>query len=287
MINRWYVKAALGLLTCGALAFAQQIPVAKQPQPKSKKEVEALQAMFNATDPDGRIKAAQNLITQFADTEFKAVALYFAAESYRQKNDAENAIVYAEKTLEADPKNYGAMLLIATTTAQRTRENDLDKEEKLNLSEKYAKQVMDIVKDAPRPNPQITDDQWNNARKDVTAQAHEALGMVAMVRKKNDVAIQEFKTAVDGASQPEPRTMLFLGQLYNQSGKYDDAVAVLDKCLAQPDLHPQIKQLAESQKNYATRMKAATQKPAAPAAAPAPPAPAAPPKPAEPETKKP
>src|SRR5262245_40143138 len=78
----------------------------KQPQPKSQKELEALQAMFNAQDPDSRIKAADTLITKFADTDFKDLALFMAAFSYQQKGEAEKAIVYAERALEANPKHY-------------------------------------------------------------------------------------------------------------------------------------------------------------------------------------
>ncbi len=73
-------------------------------------------AIFNAQTPDARIAAAEKLLTEFADTEFKAVALQIAAASAQQKNDFEKMVVYAERTLEADPKNYPAMLMLATAS---------------------------------------------------------------------------------------------------------------------------------------------------------------------------
>ena len=120
-------RIALSFALVAGLALGQA-----QPKPKSQKEVEAIQAIFNAQDPDGRIAAAENLLTNFADTEFKAIALQVAAASAQQKNDFEKMVVYAERTLEADPKNYAAMLMLANGIAQRTREFDLDKEEKLD-----------------------------------------------------------------------------------------------------------------------------------------------------------
>src|ERR1044071_3366071 len=49
----------------------------KQPAPKSKAEREALQAMFQAqNNPDAVIKAADELLTKCADTDFKETALY-------------------------------------------------------------------------------------------------------------------------------------------------------------------------------------------------------------------
>lgn len=241
-------------------------PVQKQPTPKSKEEVEALQAMFSAQDPESRIKAAENLITKFADSEFKSIALFFEAVSYEQKGDFEKLVIYGERTLEADPKNYSAMLLLARNIAQRTREHDLDREEKLAKAEKYAKGAMDILKDAPKPNPQLTDEQWASARKDFASQAHEALGLAAMARKKNDIAMAEFKVAVDTASQPDPATMVRLGAAYNLNGKHDEAIAVLDKVMAMADAHPQVKQFAQAEKVRATQAKAGgAPKPATPA----------------------
>jgi len=58
------------------------------PAPKSKGEVEALQALQAAGgDPDKSIAAAENLITKFADTDFKSIALYIEADAYQRKGD--------------------------------------------------------------------------------------------------------------------------------------------------------------------------------------------------------
>jgi tetratricopeptide (TPR) repeat protein len=253
------------LACAAALLFAQE--AAKQPKPKSQKEAEAVMAVFNATDPDARIKAANELVTKFADTEFKGLALLVAAMSYQQKNDSDNMVIYAERALEADANNYQAMLMIAEALAQRTRENDLDKEEKLTRSEKMANGAIEAINKAAKPRPDITDEQWTGAKKDFTAQAHQALGMGAMVRKKYDVAIAEFKTAIEGATQPDPATMVRLGATYNLASKPDDAIAVLDKVMAIPDLHATIRQFAQAEKARAVQNKGGA-KPTAPANAP-------------------
>ncbi len=75
------VKMGGALLVCAALAFAQ-------PKPKSQKEVDAIKAdLQHAQTPDARIAAVENLVTKFADTEFKAIALRAAAEAAQQKGD--------------------------------------------------------------------------------------------------------------------------------------------------------------------------------------------------------
>lgn len=230
-------------------------------KPKSQAEVTALQAMFQAKDADSRIKAAEDVISKFADTEFKPIALFFIAASYEQKNDFDKMVVYAERTLEADPKNYGAMLMLARGIASKTRENDLDKEEKLTRAEKYANSAIEVLKDAAKPNPQMPDEQWATAKKDYVAQAHEALGISAMVRKKYDIAAKEFQTAVDTGSAPDPATMVRLAAADNLLGKYDEAIVVLDKVMAMSDAQPAVKQFAQAEKVRSTQGKAKGTKP--------------------------
>ncbi len=247
------------LALCIALpaVFAQQKP----PAPKSKAELEAIQAMLSAQDPDARIKAAEALLSKYADTEFKALAFYVEATAYQQKNDYEKMIVFAEQAVQTDPKQYAAMLMLAKGIAQRTREFDLDREEKLKRAEKFAHDAMELVKTAPKPNPQITDDQWTQAKNDYLAQAHEALGYAANARKNRDVAIAEMKLAID--LTPDPVTMVQLAVIYDLSAKPDDALPLLEKVMAMPDISVAVRQFAQAERVRAMQLKSGPAKPAA------------------------
>jgi Uncharacterized protein conserved in bacteria containing a divergent form of TPR repeats len=253
----------------GLLAFTGMAMAQKPPQPKSQKELDAIKAMFEAPDPDARIKAADFLMTKFADTEFKPLAMFVTADAYERKGDFEKMVVWCEKTLEVDPKSYSCMLMLAGGIAKRSRENDLDLNEKLDRSDKYAKAALETLKDAPKPNPQVTDEQWNAAKKDYISQAHEAYGAAAVLRKKYDVAISEYKQAVEGAATPDPATMVRLGQAYNAAGKSDEAIAILDKVMADTNVNPQIRQVAQAERVRAIQAKGSGAKPPAAPAAPA------------------
>jgi tetratricopeptide (TPR) repeat protein len=263
----------------GAVLLAATLPVLlAQPKPKSQPELEALKTMFGAETPDARIAAAENVLTKFADTDFKAVALYFEAISYDQKKDYEHTVVFGERTLEADPKYFQAMLLLAGVIAQHTKEFDLDREEKLAQVEKYAKNALELIKDAPKPNSNLTDDQWTAAKKDFTSQAHAALGVGNMARKKLDVAESEFKISLEAADKPDGANMVRLGKVYSDEGKYDDAIAEFDKVMAMPDVSVQVKQIAQAERVRSIQKKSPP-KPADAAA----PAPTTPPKPEVPK----
>lgn len=241
---------AAGFMT--AIVFGQ----AKQPQPKSQKEAEAIMAIFNAPDPASRIKAAEDLLINFADTEFKAVALQVATVSAQEMNDYEKVIIYGERTLQADPKNYTAMLVMASTIAQRTREHDLDKEEKLSRAEKLADGAIASLDTAPKPRPDLTDEQWEGAKKDLYAQAYESKGLIATARKKHDEAIEFYKKSIEVAANQDPATKVRLAAAYNEAGKYDEAIALIDQVTADPELHPTIRKFAGQEKMKAVQNKA-------------------------------
>src|ERR1700686_566851 len=98
------------VLLSGALAVATVSGFQKL---KSQKEFDAYKTLATATTPDAVIAAAEALLTNFADTELKPMALYMEADAYARKNQFEKAVVFAERTLEVDPKNYQSMILLA------------------------------------------------------------------------------------------------------------------------------------------------------------------------------
>jgi tetratricopeptide (TPR) repeat protein len=244
---------ALAVGLCAGLYAQDKQPPG--PKPKTKAEFDALNAMFGATDPDARIKAGEDVIANFANTEFKSIVFFTIADAYGKKNDDVKMIVYGERALEADPNNFQASLLLSQGIARKVRDNDLDKDERLNQAEKYANQALASISSAQKMNAQMTDEQWADAKKDLTADAHQALGMVAMGRKKYDVAVTEYKAAVDGAHTPDPVAMVRLAQADNKAGKSDDAIAMADKVMAIPDVNPSVKQFAQAEKVRALQAK--------------------------------
>jgi tetratricopeptide (TPR) repeat protein len=270
-MKRTIFAVALALAAGVSSLVAQKAPP-KAPAYKSKEELAALQALINArSSPDATIKAAEDLITKFADTDFKDMALFSEASAYEQKRDYDKAQVFAERALEANPKYFQATLMLAELLAQRTRENDLDKEEKLAKAEKLANDTIQLVKEAPKPNPQIPDPQWEDAKKDLAAEAHNALGLAALTRKKYDVAATEFKAAADGAAHAEPAYSVRLASALQSEGKHDEAIAICDKIMADTQILPQVRQVAQAIRASAIQSGG---KNTTPPAAPAPPPPA-------------
>lgn len=248
-MKRTLVLYAIAALTAGTTLLQAQ------PKPKSQKEVTVLQKMFSATDPDARIAAAEELITNFADSDFKPFALLLETQAYESKGSYEKTIVAGERTLEADPKQFEAMLILALQYIGHVRDNDLDREEKLSKGEKYAKDALAIIPTAQKMNPAIPDDQWATAKKESSAEGHQALGMAAMARKKYPDAVAEFKQAVDLSGGTNSVYRVRLASALNKDAKYDEALAELDKVKADTKALPAVQQFASSERAKAMQGK--------------------------------
>jgi tetratricopeptide (TPR) repeat protein len=257
----------LAVVFTGAVFAQAQGQQPKGPQPKSQKELDALMAVQNAAGPDAQLAAIEDVLTKFADTEFKPSLLVMAAAICQQKADIDKMIIYGERALEADPNSYQAMIMLGTGYASRTREFDLDKEDKLAKAEGYANKALEKLKTAEKPRPDLTDEQWAQGKNQLIAQGHEILGTTAVVRKKYDVAVTEYKTAMETDTTPEPALMVRLAAAYTQADKPDEALALIEKVMALPDVHPQIRSVAQAERVRATQKK---NKDAAPADSPKP-----------------
>jgi tetratricopeptide (TPR) repeat protein len=219
-------------------AFLAVAALATAQKPKTKAEAEALMAIQSEPDGSAKIAKVDEFVKKYADTEFKSWAYTQAADAAERKGDGIKVLIYAELALETDPKAVHPMLMAAGELARSTRENDLDKEEKLTKADKYSRQAMELAPTVVKPNPAITDAQWDEVKKEFVADAHRDLGMIAAVRKKYDIAIAELKLAVEIPAEPDPATYIRLAAAYNDANKPDDALAVLAKIPPSPALKP-------------------------------------------------
>jgi tetratricopeptide (TPR) repeat protein len=225
---------------------------------KSQKEQQAILAVQTAASPDDRIKAIENVLTNFADTEFKVPLLQMAMQTEEQKGDYAQMVFYGERLLKADPKNAFAQVTLASETARHTRENDLDKDEQLTKIDKWAKDGIEDAKAMPKPRADVPDADWENVRKDMEAQGYVALAMADNLRKNYDGAATNYKQSLAVEATPNTATLVRLAQVYMSQGKLDDASYTLDKAIGTPNVPDQIKTIAQNFKAEIAKAKAKT-----------------------------
>lgn len=236
----------------GPMAQAAQ-PQAAQPKIKSNGERKAVLAIQSATEPDAIIKAAEDLLSNYADSDYKEYALTMEAKAYQMKHDDENSQVFADRVLQINAKAYTMQLLIAEAMTPNIKEHDLNRDEEIAKATKLFNDAIENAKVAVKPNPQVSDADWEQGKKWAMAEAHNGLGMLASLQKnKQDDAIKEFQLAVDSDPDQDAYSTR-LANAYLVAGKKAEAIAICDKLLAKPNLHPTIKQVVTNIKNNASR----------------------------------
>jgi len=221
------------LLSLVLASLAAGVAAAQGPQPQSQEEINALIAVQNAADPNAKIEAGQALLKDFKDTEFKAWTNLQMMIAAQQLNDYERLMVFGQETLSHDPTEVGALLTLAEVIPMRTQEFDLDKEEKLNQAEDYAKQALKVIPVKSNPNPeQIPEEQWLMAKKDFMATANKALGLVESKRGNTDDAVGYFQQSLEVAAQQDPSVFYFMAEAYQKDGKKAEALDAINKSIA-------------------------------------------------------
>ncbi len=212
--------------------------LAQGPQFKSQEEVDAfmlLQQAQMASDSQSMAVAGSAFISQFPNSEAVALASYLTMLAHQQLNDFDNMLLYGEMVLDSKPVPgvlAGTLISLATAIPSRTREFDLDREEKLGKAEDYAKRAMAMIPALPKVDPNLTDDAWLENKKELMSQGHEAIGGVYLKRQDFPAAEDSLRRALALATQPVPFTLYGLAQALAKQNKKEEAAEFADRCIA-------------------------------------------------------
>jgi tetratricopeptide (TPR) repeat protein len=152
--------------------------------------------------------------------------------SYQQLNDFENMLIFGDETLKQNEDNVGVLLQLSFAIPTRTREFDLDKEEKLSKAEDYAKRAMTLIPNLQKMDPNLPDEQWLLTKKDFMSQAHESLGLIELKRENYDAAIESLTKALELAPEQTGSTFYHLANAYNKAGNKEMALETVNKSIA-------------------------------------------------------
>src|SRR5207244_1029143 len=77
-------------------------------------------------------KAANDFAAKFPDSEVRIILFKTAMRSYQSANNADKALELGRKVLAIDPDDPEALVIVASVLAERTRDTDLDKDQRLD-----------------------------------------------------------------------------------------------------------------------------------------------------------
>ncbi len=232
----------------GQTAPAQ--PAAPAP-PVNKEEEDAYKAFFELKgDAQRRIQLGEDFLKKFPESHYRESVYSQLATAYLSAGQEDKMFAAGEKALELNPKDVDVLSLMAWVMPRRTGANTLDADQKLNRSENYSKQAMELLVAMQKP-PGMTDEDFTKAKNEKLSMCHSGLGVVLFQRGKYADAAAELEQATKLAVTPDPTDYYVLGLVYMNSKHYADAAGAFGRCTTSGPLQERCKQQVESAKKLA------------------------------------
>jgi tetratricopeptide (TPR) repeat protein len=242
-------------------------PVKRGPQAKTQEELDAYQAIANNPDPAAAEMAAKDFEAKYPDSELKARIYQDLQRKFQDQNNNEKAVELGRKSLALNPDDHLVLAATATVLAERTRDTDLDRNERFAEATKYAQKVIDTIDQIVLP-AEVPADRAQIAKSILLSMAHGVLGTVEF-NKENFAAAEKHlreSTAVNQGQQ-DAISWLRLSIALDRQQKYADGLDAASKAV-QYSTDPSVTALATQQRDRLQKL-TATPAPAAPSAPPA------------------
>jgi tetratricopeptide (TPR) repeat protein len=245
-------------------AQAQPGPAPKRPpQAKTQEEFKAFQTAAASTTPEAQEKAANDFAAKFPDSELRILLYRQAMNSYQNANNADKMVEMGRKILGIDPNDPQALIEVAEVLSERTRNTDLDFNEKTAEATKLATHALETVDtdlmfaaNAPPEKVQAAKD-W------LKATAYAILGNISMVKKDYPGAEQNLKKAIDmSKNQPDPVNYLRLAVALDNQSKYAEALATADQAVGMTQENTTVGQLSRQEQSRLKQLAGSTPAPA-------------------------
>lgn len=209
-------------------------PGKRPPQAKTQPEFDAYNAAIaNQKDPAAMEKAADDFATKFPDSELRVLLFKAAMRAYQNANNGDKMLEEAQKLLKLDPDDPEALIASAEVIAERTRDTDLDKDQRFAQATKDAQHALETIDtDVPVPAniPQAQIDAYKGL---LRSSAYSILGTIQYDQEKYVDAQGYFQKSIDAyPAQPDPVVVLRLALALDKQGKYQEALKEANQAVA-------------------------------------------------------
>jgi tetratricopeptide (TPR) repeat protein len=209
----------------------QTTPAAKRPpQAKTQPEFDAWKAASASADPAAQEKAADDFATKFPDSELRVLLYKSAMRNFQNANNAEKTEAMGRKVLSFDADDPEALVIVAEVIAERTRDTDIDKDQRFaeatSMAQK-ATQTVDTDIQVPAGTPQEKIDGYKGL---LRSQAYSIIGTIDFKKENFPSAEQNLQKSIDVyPNDPDKVVVLRLALTLDKEQKYAEALKVVNR----------------------------------------------------------
>jgi tetratricopeptide (TPR) repeat protein len=209
----------------GQAAGQAAAPAGKRPpQAKTQPEFDAYKTAAALTDPAAQEKAADDFATKFPDSELRPVLYKAVMHAYQQANNADKMMAMAQKILSYDPDDPEALLGVAQVLAERTRDTDLDRDQRLAEARKDAQRAL-VTVDTDIPTSGFPPEKLEAYKAFMRSDAYAILGTIDFNAKAWADAEGNLRRSIDAYPQQiDPIAVFRLSVALDMQNKYPEAL---------------------------------------------------------------
>ncbi|MFZ0478307.1 MAG: hypothetical protein WAL71_04085 [Terriglobales bacterium] len=223
---------AAGQTPPASAAGAAQPAAKRPPQAKTQPEFDAWKAASANTDPAALEKAADDFSTKFPDSELRVLLYKNAMRMYQRANNAEKTEAMGRKVLSIDGDDPEALTTVAEVIAERTRDSDIDKDQRFDEGVKMAQKALQTIDTDVSVPPGTPQDKLDAYKSGLRSQAYSTMGAIEYNRDKFPAAQTDFEKAIDAfPSEPYALDVLRLALSLDKQGKYAEALKVANRAV--------------------------------------------------------
>jgi len=196
----------------------------RPPQAKTQEEFTAYKAVIALTDPAAQEKAANDFAVKFPDSELRPLLYKAVMHGYQQAFNDDKMMELAQKVLSFDADDPEALLVVAQVLAERTRDTDLDKADRLAEARKDAQRAL-VTVDTDVPSSGYPPEQLNAFKGFLRSDAYTIIGTLDFNNKAWGDAETNLKKSIEAyPQQVDPIAVFRLSVALDMQGKYPEAL---------------------------------------------------------------
>jgi tetratricopeptide (TPR) repeat protein len=201
-------------------------PQAKRPpQAKTQPEYDAYKTAIALTDAAASEKAADDFAAKFPDSELRVMLYRSAMRNFQKAGDSDKTTEVGRKGLAIDADDPEVLVTVANELAEKTRDTDLDKDQRLDEAMKMAQKATQTVDTDVLISPGTPQDQVDAYKGQLRSFAYSIMGTIEFKKDNFTGAETDLRKSIDAyPSQPDPIVVLRLAISLDRQGKYPDAL---------------------------------------------------------------
>jgi len=172
----------------------------RPPKVNSQEEYNAYKAAVAVADAAGVEKAAEDFAAKYPASELRPLVYKAAMQRYQQGNNGDKMVEMAKKVLAIDPDDPEALVSVAQVQAEQTKDDSLDKDQRLAEAKKDAERAL-VTVDTDVPTAGYPEEQLKNYKNFIRSQAYFVIGTAAFKASNWPEAETNLKKSIDALPQ--------------------------------------------------------------------------------------